>query len=64
MNENIFEVVGIDDLEGLTLAICTTREKAQKAKELLEELGFENLLEIIQSNPIDKIIIRGELIEL
>lgn len=64
MNENIFEVVGIDDLEGLTFAICTTREKAQKAKELLEELGFENLLEIIQSNPIDKIIIRGELIEL
>ena len=56
MNENIFEVVGIDDSEGVTFAICTTREKAQKVKELLEVLGFEYQL-IIQNNPIDRIII-------
>ena len=61
----LFNVVGLDDLEGMTFARCTTYEKAQKAKELLEEEGFEDMLDIIQDEmPIDVIEIGGELIEL
>ena len=61
----LFNVVGLDDLEGMTFAICTTYEKAQKAKELLEKEGFEDMLDIIQDEmPIDIIEIGGELINL
>lgn len=59
----LYEVVGTDDLEGLTFARCTTHEKAQKAKNLLEKEGFEGSLDIIQNNlPIDCIEIGGKLI--
>lgn len=61
----LFNVVGMDDLEGMVLARCTTYEKAQKAKELLETEGFEDMLDIVQDEmPIDVIEIGGELIEL
>ena len=65
MNENLYNVVGLDDLEGTTFARCTTLEKAKKAKELLEAEGFENLLDIVQDEmPVDVIEIGGKLIEL
>ena len=61
----LFNVVGIDDLEGTVFTRCTTYEKAQKAKELLEVEGFEDMLDIVQDEmPIDIIEIGGELIEL
>ena len=66
MNEmRLFNVVGIDDLEGMTFAHCTTYEKAQKAMELLEAEGFEDMLDIVQDElPVDMIELDGELIEL
>lgn len=65
MNERLFNVVGMDDLEGTVFVRCTTYEKAQKAKELLEAEGFEDMLDIVQDElPVDVIEIGGELIEL
>lgn len=65
MDEKLFNVIGIDDLEGTTFARCTTYEKAQKVKELLEAEGFEYMLDIVQDElPIDIIEIGGKLIEL
>lgn len=65
MENRLFNVVGIDDLEGTVFARCTTYEKAQKAKELVEAEGFEDILDIVQDEiPVDVIEIGGELIEL
>lgn len=65
MNERMFNVVGIDDLEGLVFARCTTHGKALKAKELLEAEGLENMLDIVPIQMlVDVIEIDGKLIEL
>ena len=65
MNERLFNVVGMDDLEGTVFARCTTYEKANKVKELLEAEGFEDMLNIAQDEiSIDVIEIGGELIKL
>lgn len=65
MGERLFNVVGMDDLEGTVFARCTTYEKAQKAKELLEAEGFEDMLDIVQDEmPVDVIEIDGKYIEL
>lgn len=63
--EKLYNVVGLYDLEGLTFARCTTLEKAEKAKELLEAQGFENVLEIQQDEIlIDTVEICGKIISL
>ena len=66
MNDmRLFNVIGLDDLEGVVFARCTTFEKAQKAKELTEANGFEGVLDIVQDEtPVDVIEIGGKLIEL
>lgn len=65
MNERLFNVVGMDDLEGAVFARCTTYEKANKVKELLEAEEFEDMLNIAQDEiSIDVIEIGGELIKL
>ena len=65
MNGRLFNVIGMDDLDGTIFARCTTYEKAQKAKEMLETEGFEDMLDIVQDEtPIDVIEIDGELIKL
>ncbi len=62
---NLYNVVGVDDLEGMTFTRCTTMDKAVKAKKLLENNGFEDILEITQDNlAVDTLEIAGELIEL
>lgn len=61
----IWEVVGIDDLEGNTFAQCTCKENAEKALDLLERQGFEDVLEIRESNLLlDKIELGGSIISL
>lgn len=61
----LYKVIGVDDLEGLTFAQCTTHEKAKKAQELIEENGFENCTELVQDElPLDTIEIDGKLISL
>ena len=61
----LFNVVGIDDLEGVAFARCTTYEKAVKAKECLENNGFENMIDIVQDEiPVDVIEIDSQLLEL
>lgn len=61
----LFNVVGMDDLEGMTFARCSTYEKAKKAKELLENEGFEEVLDIVQDEmPVDVIEIGEKLVEL
>ena len=66
MNDmRLFNVIGLDDLEGVVFARCTTIERAQESKELTEAYGFEGMLDIVQDEmPIDVIEIGGELIEL
>lgn len=65
MEDRLYLVVGIDDLEGETFAECTTLNKAKKAMKLLEKEGLEDMLEIVQSEiPIDYVEIDGKLIEL
>ena len=65
MKNGLFNVVGMDDLEGTVFARCTTYEKAQRAMELIEAEGFEDMLDIVQDEmPVDVIEIGGKLIEL
>lgn len=61
----LYNVIGIDDLEGTTFARCTTYEKAQEAKKILEAEGFENILDIVQDEiPVDVIEVDSQLLEL
>lgn len=61
----LFNVIGLDDLEGDVFARCTTYEGAVKAKALLEKEGFENILDIVQDEiSVDVIEIGGKLIQL
>lgn len=61
----LFNVVGMDDLEGTVFARCTTLAKAVIAQDKLEKEGFKGMLDIVQDEiPIDVIEIGGELIEL
>lgn len=61
----LYNVVGIDDLEGTVFARCTTLEKAVITQNKLEHEGFEDVLDIIQDEtPIDTIEIDGKLIKL
>lgn len=61
----IWEVVGVDDLEGSVFAQCSTEEKANKAMKLLENEGFEDMLRVEQSSlKIDQIIIGDKLVQL
>lgn len=66
MNDmRLFNVVGIDDLEGTVFARCTTFAKAVIAQDKLEKEGFEGMLDVVQDEiPIDVIEIGGELIKL
>lgn len=65
MLTKLFNVVGIDDLEGFVFARCTTYEKAVKAKECLENNEFENMIDIVQDEiPVDVIEIDSQLLEL
>lgn len=65
MNKTTFIVYGMGTLDGMVFARCTTYEKAQKAIKLLEEEGFENMVDILQEETkIDVIEIDGKLIEL
>lgn len=57
-------IVGVDDLEGLTFAYCTTEEKAEKALDLLNENEI-NDIEIVKSNiDLDYVKFDGQQIKL
>lgn len=61
----LYNIVGTDDLEGMTFARCTTEVKAKKAMRLLEQNGFENTIEIRKDNlPLDVVEINDEQIYL
>ena len=61
----LWEVTGIDDLEGKVFAQCTTKEKAHEAKNLAEANGFEDMLEVRKSCiPVDAVVIDGEIIQI
>ena len=61
----LFNVIGIDSLDGTVFARCTTYEKAVKAKELLEQEGFEGMIDIVQDEiPIDAIEVDSQMLEL
>ena len=61
----LFNVVGIDDLEGMTFCRCSTFDKAKRAMHMLEEEGFEDCLVIIEDKiNIDEIEINNHLISL
>lgn len=54
-------IVGTDKLKGLMFAMCSTEEKAKKAKELIDEnLGGINMTEVVHSDlTIDVVTIGG-----
>ena len=61
----IWEVNGIDDLEGTCFAQCSSKEKAEKAMQILEKNGFENMLIVEQSSlRLDQLSIEDKLIQL
>lgn len=61
----LYNVVGIDDLEDITFARCTSMIKAERAKAMLEDEGFECMVRIIEDNiDVDVVEIDGKLIEL
>lgn len=61
----LYNVVGIDDLEGLTFARCTTLKNANKAMKLLEDKGYECMLRIEKDEiVVDKIVCENEVIDL
>lgn len=61
----IWNVNGVDDLEGICFAQCSTKEKEEKAMRILEENGFEDMLVIKQSNlQLDQLLVEDELIQL
>ena len=61
----LFNIVGLDDLEGTTFARCTTKDKAERAVEMLKTEGFDDLIEIRQDKiPVDTVEIDGKLIAL
>lgn len=66
MNEmQIWEVNGIDDLEGICFAQCSTKEKAEKAMRILEENGFGDILVVEQRNlRLDQLLVEDKLIQL
>ena len=65
MQTNLFNVIGIDSLDGTVFARCTTYKKAAKAKELLEQEGFEGMIDIVQDEiPIDAIEVGSQMLEL
>lgn len=60
-----FYVKGIDDMAGQTFAKCTTIEKAQHAREILEEQGFASRIEIVKETlEEDTLLINSEKITL
>lgn len=60
----IYEVVGINDLEGMIFAVCTSVDKAIEAEKLLKAQGFEDI-EIKKSNlNLDEIKIGQYIISL
>ena len=64
-DNNLYNVIGIDDLEGTTFGRFTTHEKALKAKEMTEANGFENMVDIVEDKlPIDTIEINNIMITL
>lgn len=54
-------IVGTDKLKGLMFAMCSTEEKAKKAKELIDEnLGGIDMTEVVHSDlTIDVVTIGG-----
>ncbi len=63
--DGIFNVTGINGLDGTVFARCTTMEKASKAKEMLEANGFFGMVDIIQDKtPMDVVQIDGKTISL
>lgn len=63
--KQIWKVNGIDDLDGMVFAQCSSKEKAEKAIEILEKNGFENMLCVKQSNlRIDQIMIGDKFVQL
>ena len=62
--DRLYNVIGLDDLEGVTFARCTSLEKAEIVKSKLEEDGYEDMLDIVQDEiPVDVVEINGKLIE-
>lgn len=61
----LYSVVGVDDLEGMTFARCTTLKNAHKALMLLEDEGYECMLRIIKDKiVVDEIVCGNEVINL
>lgn len=58
-------VMGINDMEGMIYAFCTTRQKAEKAVKLLEPEGLDNMLTIKQAQlEINNVCLNGTNIEI
>lgn len=61
----LWNLIGIDDLEGLTFGRFSTQVKAEKAKEILENIGLDDALDIVQdSMDIDTIELSDKIIEI
>lgn len=60
----IYEVRGVDDLEGMTFAVCTSEDKAIEAEKLLKAQGFEDIVVKRSNLNLDEIKIGEDIISL
>lgn len=65
LKAKLWIVMGINDMEGMIYAFCTTRQKAEKAVKLLEPEGLDNMLTIKQAQlEINNVCLNGTNIEI
>lgn len=61
----IWEVNGTGEFDGICFAQCSTKKNALKAMHILEENGFEDMLEIKRNNlRLDQLVIGDEVVRL
>jgi len=58
----LWEVRGINDLEGMTFAVCTSEDKAIEAEKLIKAQGFENIKTKRSELNLDEIKIGQDII--
>ena len=65
LKAKLWIVMGINDMEGMIYAFCTTRQKAEKAVKLLEPEGLDNMLTLKQAQlEINNVCLNGTNIEI
>ena len=58
----IYKIIGIEELQGTTFAVCSTEEKAKEAVKILHDNGIHDI--DIEEYHLDRVIIADVVIAL